>query len=163
MFDQTWKFADRENWSSGPWDIEHIDKAVWLDSNTGLDCMIHRNGSGSWCGYVGVKSGSSLHGVPYDDYYGSGIYLNAHGGITRTEGCSGMAPNGRGICHPADGDDHVWWIGFDCSHLSDANPADSIPYYGGAYRDQSYVIQEVTNLARQIDELSGTEKISCVS
>ncbi len=142
-----WAFSDRSDWKSGPWDLEPIDKKVWKDSKTGLDCMIHRNPMGAWCGYVGVPSGHKLFGKDcFDDLT---YEFFCHGGLTFSESCHGMNEDGSGICHPADDGDHVWWFGFDCSHLDDLTPIGSV--YGKAeYRTQAYVEKEVANLAAQL-------------
>lgn len=142
-----WTFRDRSEWESGPWDSEPIDKKVWKDSKTGLDCMIHRNHTGSWCGYVGVPSGHKLFGKEYNDELT--YHLSCHGGLTFTGSCYGMNEDGSGICHPADDGDHVWWFGFDCAHLHDRSPCNP-PYGGDKYRTQTYVEKEVADLASQL-------------
>ena len=151
MTTKTWAFVDRSEWSRGPWDQEGYDKLVWKDSNTGLDCMLHRNAMGAWCGYVGVPKQHPLFGVHYNDLYEHPQDLDAHGGITFTEGCHGMDENGRGICHPADNGNHVWWIGFDCSHSGDRTPYQGAYFSGdGTYRTQAYATSEVASLASQV-------------
>ena len=46
---------------SGPW-VDERDKAHWLDSPTGPDCLAVRNDLGAWCGYVGLPDPHPLHG-----------------------------------------------------------------------------------------------------
>ena len=147
---QSWTFRNRSDWGKGPWNDENIDKKVWVDKSTGLDCMIHRNHSGSWCGYAAVKPGHPLYGRDYNNYEDLIDLHEVHGGLTFSGGCHGMNEDGSGICHPADDGQHVWWFGFDCSHCFDLSP---INYGGGAdsdYRDESYVTEQVTLLAKLI-------------
>jgi hypothetical protein len=150
----TWKFLDRSNWSKGPWDNEPIDKAVWVDEVTGLDCMIHRGSGGAWCGYVGVSKEHKFFGEHYNEHYQD---LAVHGGLTFSDACHGVDEDGRGICHPADEGDHVWWFGFDCAHSFDIHPSQELQglrYSESEYRNKEYVISEVTDLAKQLAALS---------
>jgi hypothetical protein len=137
--------ADRSEWESGPWDREDDDKVVWVDQETDLDCMMKRNGSGAWCGYVGLPPEHPHHGVPYNDLYEDTDYHSVHGGLTYSDSCSG------GICHvPEEGRPaHVWWLGFDCSHYCDLAPK-SYGWGGGTYRTQEYVKKEVERLAKMV-------------
>jgi len=148
MEQREWTFIDRSEWPKGPWDDEKIDKKVWKDPETSLDCMIHRGSTGAWCGYVGVPKGHKFFGNNYDDHYD----LNCHGGLTFSDSCHGMDEEGRGICHPADEGEHVWWFGFDCAHSFDVIPG-YLSHYSSSddeYRDAQYVMEEVTNLAKQL-------------
>src|SRR5437868_461399 len=91
----------------GPWDNEP-DRLEWR--HAGLPCLMNRNRSGVWCGYVAVPPGHPFHGASYDD---ERTYdLPSHGGLTFSSTCSGE------ICHvPQPGEpDDVWWFGFDCNH-----------------------------------------------
>ena len=135
--------VDRSKWPEGPWDLEKEDKINWIDSETSLDCMLVRNHAGAWCGYVGLPPQHPHHGmnynvIPWDDY-------DVHGGLTFTSSCSGH------ICHvPEDGrPDNVWWLGFDTNHSGDKAPG--MPSFGRheVYRTKEYVVNEVTNLAKQ--------------
>ena len=70
---QTWtnKFhLNREGkpFPPGPWNQE-VDKAVWIDPRSDLDCMIHRNPMGALCGYVGVGPDHPWHGKNYTDHF----------------------------------------------------------------------------------------------
>lgn len=147
---QTWTFKDRSEWNQGLWDNEPEDKMVWKDLDTGLVCMLHRNQSGVWCGYVGVESSHPFYGIDYSDYETLSD-LSAHGGLTFSSGCSSMNEDGSGICHPTDGDDHVWWFGFDTNHLGDKAPHRTLGW-GGDYRTTEYVVGEVLDLAKQLKE-----------
>ena len=147
---QTWTFEDRSEWDQGPWDNEPEDKMVWKDSNTGVVCMLHRNRSGVWCGYVGVEPTHPFFGIEYSDYETLSD-LDAHGGLTFTSRCSSIEADGSGICHPTDDDDHVWWFGFDTNHHLDAAPYNRFGS-AGTYRTTEYVVTEVLDLAKQLKE-----------
>lgn len=113
----------------------------------GFPCIIHRNGSGAWCGYVGVPPDHPLHGVHYGDV---DLDFEVHGGLTYSEPCQGD------ICHkakPGEPDD-VYWFGFDCNHGFDYAPRQSFPNMvsESEYRDQAYVTAETTKLAAQLRE-----------
>lgn len=127
-------FMDRSEWLPGPWDKETIDKRVWKDSETSLDCMIHRGGCGQWCGYVGVPKGHRLYGVEVFSRVGGKILydLDCHGGVNFT-----FKKNA------------IWWFGFDCGHLRDVTPM-SKRTHGAEYRDLEYVSNEVAELAKQL-------------
>jgi hypothetical protein len=148
--------TDRSLWGRGPWDDEP-DRAVWVDEDTGLDCLVCRsNGLGSWCGYVGLPPGHPWYGLGYDD-----IPAQAHGGLTYSAPCDGDPESG--ICHvPAPGaPEHLYWIGFDCAHTGDFWPVmnfidrwlDPIRYQDltklATYRTLAYVQEETRQLARQ--------------
>ena len=72
--------------------------------------------------------------------------LNVHGGITFTGFCQENAEE-KGICHkPSEGEpNHIWWLGFDCSHSGDLSPAyTSFPeLYRGNYKNIFYVKQKI--------------------
>lgn len=139
--------VDKTGWKDGPW-MSEPDKEVWVDPETGLDCMIVRQHHGAWCGYVGVKEGHRYFDMDYskDDIDGK---VSVHGGLTYSARCNGH------ICHPADQNDSpTYWFGFDCAHLEDKCPAPEYDKmfmgYESVYKDINYVKQEVTNLARQL-------------
>lgn len=159
MSERTWNFVDKSNWKRGPWDAEP-DKVQWIDEATGLDCLVHRGGSGSLCGYVGVPPGHKFHGMGYDAVYqwdeeSESSFPEVHGGLTFADSCSTKErADGGGICHvpepgrPAD----VWWLGFDCAHCGDYCPKYDREDYpsDGAYRELEYVKREVRSLAAQL-------------
>lgn len=63
---ETWTTVDKESWGTGVWEHEP-DKAVWVDEETGLDCMIFRHpDAGHLCGYVGVPPDHPYHGIDYN-------------------------------------------------------------------------------------------------
>jgi hypothetical protein len=153
---KTYTFPERRPKISGPWDNEP-DKAQWIDEATGLDCLIVRNHFGGLCGYVGVQPGHEWHGVEY------GVPdVDVHGGLTFADLCQEGAEDGPGVCHiPEPGRPaNVWWLGFDCGHYMDIQPAmieEDFPYgdmWGlkPAYRTFEYVQQECAGLAKQVAE-----------
>lgn len=148
---------DRSLWGRGPWDDEP-DRVVWVDEETGLDCLVVRNRLGSWCGYVGLPPGHPWYGVGYDD-----VPAQVHGGLTYSAPCDDDPEDG--ICHvPAPGaQENLYWIGFDCNHAGDYWPmmeyidrlvaAESYRALRESvaltYRTLAYVQEETRQLARQ--------------
>ncbi len=142
----------------GEWDNEP-DKIQWLDEETGLDCLMHRNHSGTWCGYVGIAESHPLFGKDYDS-----VDVEVHGGLTYADVCQQTGDEAHGICHvPIEGrPEKMWWFGFDCAHGGDLMPVslairakygeDAHTWMGrpDVYRDRAYVENEVTKLARQL-------------
>lgn len=152
-----YKHPDRPDYGPGPWDMEP-DKAVWIDPDTGLDCMAVRNdeGSGAWCGYVGVPEGHPFFKMDYADIDD----INVHGGLTFSSVCHpSVKGEAYGICHvAAPGHSEVWWLGFDCSHWQDMCPGYKAMFSDGmrksTYRTWSYVQHEITSLAQQLAVLA---------
>ena len=150
MKNQEWYDVNKDTWPVGPWQDEP-DKIQWTDEATKLPCLIVRNGSGALCGYVGVDETHPYFQVHYD--YAD---VDAHGGLTY----SGLCQKHGKVCYKVeDGEnDKVWWLGFDCAHSCDYCPASA--QYGASdkdvtqYKDIYYVINEVTNLAKQLREVT---------
>jgi hypothetical protein len=144
---------DKSKWPRGPWDDEP-DKVQWQDEATGLPCMIRRSPiMGSWCGYVGVSPDHPAFGQDYNAIDDERI--SVHGGLAYAGGCTdGVSPE-ISICHVVEpGEpDHVWWLGFDCGHAFDHSPALSYVLPDAIYRDQSYIENEVRQLASQLAEI----------
>ncbi len=113
----SWSYGESEKWESGPWDGEP-DKVLWRDEATGLHCIARRGGIGAWCGYVAVEPGHPAHGLSSDQVHERLPDLSVHGGLTFAEGCHDTGEQDA-ICHPADDDKPVWWLGFDCAHSED--------------------------------------------
>ena len=125
---------DKTSWGDGPWQTES-DYHEWVDSKTGLDCRIRRNGSGALCGYVGLPKGHEFCGADYSEVpWGQ---VSVHGGLTYS---------GYG--------DLLWWLGFDCAHSEDYCPrlCRPEPAHGLVYRDFAYVKAEVEKMAQQLFE-----------
>lgn len=119
---KTYTFEERRPKIPGPW-MDEPDKAQWIDTVTGLDCLIVRNHMGGLCGYVGVQPGHKWHGKQYDEL---GEHPDVHGGLTFSEFCAEGegVEDGPYICHiPEPGrPENVWWLGFDCGHFNDLMP-----------------------------------------
>ena len=139
----------RKEWGDGPWTSEpdHLNFEAH-----GLPCMLNRTNMGNWCGYVAVPPGHPAHGKGYDD-----VDVHVHGGLTYAEACQGV------LCHvPKPGEpDNVWWLGFDCAHLGDLVPSMNRARTtflsgtrGEVYRDQAYVTEQTTQLAKQLAEMA---------
>lgn len=133
----------------GPWKGEP-DRVEFR--HAGLPCLLKRNDDmGTWCGYAAVPPGHPAHGKPYDD-----VPVQAHGGLTYADACSGS------ICHvPKPGEpDDVWWLGFDCCHGGDVVPMfvtmGMRSWFGRAekYRDVAYVRRETKRLAQQLARMA---------
>lgn len=150
--------VDKSTWGSGPWQDEP-DKKQWLDARTGLPCLIVRNihGSGALCGYVGVPRTHPLYEKGYDE-----ADIEVHGGLTYADRCQEVQNHCEGICHKApEGDDDIWWSGFDCAHYRDLSPLlrHTLSKYPGClpeidmgetYKTMAYVTAEVEKLALQL-------------
>lgn len=154
---------DKTTWGDGPW-LTEPDKIHWIDEATDLDCLMHRNGGGAWCGYVGVTEGHPAFGVDYDYVQ---PYPEVHGGLTYAAFCQDTTDPAKGVCHvPFDGrPEKVWWLGFDCAHSGDVVPAYEQHYRevspelaawraNDVYRDRAYVEAEVRTLAAQLKDMS---------
>lgn len=126
---------------------DHLDYEL-----EGFPCIIHRNGLGALCGYVGVPKGHPA----YEKHYGD-LAIDCHGGLTYAERCQGD------ICHP--GADDRWWIGFDCNHCGDFAPYMEenlrkltvfLDYgtSGRKYRNIDYVKNEIKEIVRQLKEMT---------
>ncbi len=158
----------------GPW-TEEPDRELFKAH--GFQCLINRNAMGAWCGYVGVPPGHPWHGKSYDD-----VEASVHGGLTYANECAGH------ICHVPEpeekcfqikvfgmilfrvvyytkGEEHLYWLGFDCSHAGDLTPGLvdvenrlglKLPGFkslqGEKYRNLAYVKAETKQLAKQAAE-----------
>lgn len=148
--------VDKTDWGPGPWQDEP-DKRQWQDEDTGLPCLIVRNGSGALCGYVGIAKGHPKFAKEYAD---EDVFpLEVHGGLTFSDFCADTEDVTRHVCHiPDKGEpDKVWWLGFDCSHHMDLSPKyaaiDNFPSFESeTYKDINYVTQQCKQLAAQLNE-----------
>lgn len=142
-----------ERWGEGPW----LDEPDWIEwREMGLQCLMRRTPLGTWCGYVGLPSWHPWHGCERGE-----IRAEIHGGVT--------------FAAPADAG--LWWVGFDCGHCFDVTPllckqlpgymtglADMVPdAFTPRYRDVSYVVREVNELARQCSEAGAERRCQIVA
>jgi len=96
-------------------------------SHLGLECEIHLQPNGHYCGYVGVDVGHPAHGLDEEELDEG---LTAHGGVTYSYLIS---------------DSDTWFFGFDCRHSGDgANSSQP------NWRDAAYVHGECMKLANQL-------------
>lgn len=143
-----WKI-DRAGWPAGPWDAEPEDRVEWR--HKGVPCLAVRQEAGAWCGYAAVPPSHPWYPPAERDPEAE---VSVHGGITFGDFCHEGGP----ICHVAlPGEpEKVYWLGFDCLHSSDENPADSEfrkkwpRPWKEEYRTLAYVKSEVERLADQI-------------
>lgn len=147
---------DKSGWGNGPWQDEP-DKKQWMDEATGYPCLIVRNRGGALCGYVGVPYGHPCFQADYNQ-----VDVDVHGGLTFADYCDPNADESRHICHKTDGDDRVWWLGFDCAHYGDISPAyEALHRELGlrlrdgyeTYKSFQYVTAQVRKLAEQLKAL----------
>lgn len=148
-----YRTVDKASWGEGPWQQEP-DKKQWQDEATGYPCLIVRNRGGALCGYVGVPEGHPCFEKDYEK-----VDADVHGGLTFADHCSPNGDESRHICHKTDGDDHVWWLGFDCAHSGDVSPAYEMRNreFGFSlgdgykrYKDFGYVTAQVRKLSEQL-------------
>lgn len=143
--------------AEGPWldEPDHVEYRITFSDLSGVvPAMLHRNGMGALCGYVGVPPGHPWRNtdVTFLDREGP----DCHGGVTYASLCQGE------LCHvPRPGESHeVFWLGFDCSHAGDLAPTDAArardnpPQHfwvcdDDVYRDRAYVEQQLVSMARQ--------------
>jgi hypothetical protein len=127
---------DKSAWPAGPWK-EEPDRVQW--QHAGYAClMVRHDRLGHWCGYVGVDAAHPAYGKEYND-----CDVEVHGGLTYAASC------GDSICHvPEPGmPEDVWWLGFDCAHLSDLSPAIVV----GEMAERRLLPDELAEKLRQIN------------
>ena len=162
--------VDKSRWLEGPWKSEP-DKEVWIDAETGLDCMIRRGGGGALCGYVGIPEGHPCFGL--DDRHEQVYELEVHGGINFASPCQ-EGPKEKVVCHTPESErpDTVWWLGFDCGHYCDFMPEHQhlLPPHlrsrfsvDGVYRDCDYVKQQCVQLAQQLAAMVEQKDVAAVA
>ncbi len=155
-----YRTVDKSSWPRGQWDTEP-DKKQWKDEATGLPCLIVRGGGGALCGYVGVGPDHPLYEKDESFAY-SLCDIDVHGGLTFSDHCADTDDESRHVCHkPEPGEpDHVWWLGFDCSHCHDIRPKDLNKWWAGpssggeSYKSIGYVELHVRRLASQLSAMA---------
>jgi hypothetical protein len=122
-----------------PW-LTEPNKLEWVDTATGLSCLIMRNAYMlNLCGYVKVPGISASNDS--EGFEG----LDVHGGVTFQ---GSLIDTGAGN-KLKEG----YWVGFDCAHSMDLVP--SMLRFGecyGTYRTIDYVKLECEKLAAGIKE-----------
>jgi|TARA_R100000049_G_C1957434_1_gene117840 hypothetical protein len=184
---QVYHNPERKPGEEGPWNDE-ADKVAWVDSGTGLGCIILRQKDGTLSGYVSVGLEHPLFGfdaaaVPL------GISSQVHGGITYGRECEVNRTERRAkgkprqerytVCHVTrtrwvqdyenvqttqDEFEHedLWWLGFDTNHVGDLVPNDR--YHtarrSDVYRDQAYVYENCVALAKRLKAVADRKAAS---
>jgi len=171
--EQVYVVKDHRPRVPGPWSEEPIDKLAWRDAETGLDCILLRQPSGVWGGYVAVAPGHPLYGYREDAIPGA-ANLDPHGGVDYAQQCSRAGPEETQVCHvrsyghtgPTAADqamDHAWWFGFAADKPGDLVPGSSKPVLareeGETYRTIDYMYSETTRLACQLKDMDGSASI----
>lgn len=165
--EQAFVIPDHRPMRPGPWSHEPIDKLAWRDAATNLDCILLRQPSGVWAGYVAVLPGHPLHGFNTDALPPS-AGLSPHGGIDYAEACSREDPEELQVCHvhvharsePSAANtahEDAWWFGFAADKPGDLVPEGVRPILaieeGETYRTIDYMYGETVKLARQLHEI----------
>ena len=170
--DQFFTNTDRKPRGPGPW-REEADKLAWQDPETGFHCIILRLRDGSLSGYVAVPVSHPLYGFNHDAIP-SGVDIVAHGGLSYSEPCNERGPEQVRVCHTSivptgkhAEPDQDWWFGFSCNHKEDLVP-NSDPSFlrdeeGRTYRDEAFVFQECTHLAKQLAAIGTEQRVGDVS
>lgn len=141
-----WTFIDKATWKEGPWKQEP-DRIEWIDTSTGLFCLILRKPSGALSGYVGVPSGHPFFLSPH---HLLGLWV--HRGLSYSNVSRGHEATGIRFTSDSETTGSIWWFGFSCDYEDDLCPARSAPR--GYYRDIEYVTQEISSLIAQIKQRS---------
>lgn len=96
-------------------------KRVYLEElfdYKGHKCACVFNAGGFRCGYVAVDDTHPYYKMDYTDDGPNEIMC--HWGLT-------YSGNGK---HFYEGDDNLWWFGFDCGHCEDGTEFDTAMKYG---------------------------------
>jgi hypothetical protein len=176
LADVAFRVGERHPEGNGPWKME-ADKIAWRDRETGMDCIIRRAAVGGYlCGYVAVPSGHPVFGFEGDALAALGI--RPHGGVDHASPCEELEPEAVSVCHVRERDpairrnsaraaaagvdrqhDDAWWFGFSCDKPGDLQPTrpDAPASVRGShvglksvYRDETYVLAHVIDLAAQL-------------
>lgn len=151
MQTKTSTLIDKSKWGDGPWQQEP-DAVFWQDPATDLPCLIARGDyTGALCGYVGVPEGHPLYGK--ERFSKELKALDAHGGINFAACIKKTDFLGW------DKYERYWFIGFDCAHAWDYNPAQEallkeiMPSWDDLFRD-SKIYRDIAYVTQLVDELA---------
>ena len=115
---------------------------VYAMKIAGFFCMIRRNHSGAFCGYIAIPQSKGFEALDLGRLQNA---LSCHGGITYADSDS---PVGDELnCGYAVS----MWLGFDCAHSGDQVPISGMVGSSGTYRNVTYVIQQLHDLVVQIE------------
>ena len=110
IFSDSSKYMKNSEWGEGEWLNEPDMFAIVDFKHKNYNCILTRNITGSWCGYVEI---------PIDSKYATKIEqdkLNIHGGLTWS---SKRLPL---TIQLSSDHSNSYWLGFDCSHFCDHSP-----------------------------------------
>lgn len=186
--EQVFYHFDSRKDGNGEW-LGEADKVAWHDGASGYECIMLRDRDGGFLsGYVGVPRDHPLWGWEHKAL-SPDLGIEVHGGLTYSEMCEdgpspapSIAAEARRICHvPRRSpryeplkhatdyraeDPHAWWFGFACNHLYDIVPGDHqrdrrfmSAETGAEYRDDTYVVREILNLARQLRAIADGDPV----
>jgi len=141
----------RSNWEINVPEIkDEPDFYAW--KNNHLSCVVLRRiPSGNLNGYVVIPNNHPLYG-------NDGESLFAHGGVTLSKAGENWKGGELNLSHIIN--DDSWVFGFDTMHSGDLDPIYAnkanhsyIRNTRSVYRNFTYVLKEVTELAEQIDNI----------
>jgi hypothetical protein len=168
--------------------LGEADKVAWRDAATGYECIMLREPNGGYLGgYVGIPKSHPLYGFEHEAVPAD-IGIEVHGGLSYSRICNeGPSPKrsfvlteSRRICHTYEvhykqatqagdyrvEDAHAWWFGFDCNHVYDRGPEEKDGRGGylsaetaATYRDDTYVMREILNLAAQLKAIADGDPV----
>ena len=171
---QQFYVPSRQPKHEGPWQDEP-DKLGWVDSATGLSCLILRARNGTLSGYVAVNTEHPLFGFDYRAVPAD-LGIQPHGGLNYSAACDEEADERVSVCHitkpPRERvrqprgeqerptfNEEQWWFGFACDKSYDLRPGcyqDHMSAENGqTYRGEDYVFTQCTNLALQLAAAGG--------
>ena len=166
---------DRHPIADGPW-MEEADKVAWTDPATAYPCIIRREQPGGHlAGFVAIPTTHPLYG--HDASVLATLGIRPHGGAGYADECMTEDPEETSVCHvrvlnldPAGRSggrhDDAWWFGFSCNTSFDIQPisheiepaAISVGLER-EYRDESYVMAHVIDLAAQLEAVARGEDV----
>lgn len=136
-------YIPKSEWGQGEWQNEP-DLYEFIYNGYNCFCiriMFH----GAWCGYLEIPK-DNLDQIDYEN-------IECHGGITWSES----------YLTNKEANEHFFYVGFDCSHGNDIQPAmnkyliDTMPLdlFNRLYGEDSFFKREYRNLEYVIGELKG--------
>jgi hypothetical protein len=89
-----------------------------LSTDDGYALLALVNGTGAWCGYLGLPDGHRWHGLDYTQVRD----VSVHGGLTYSNAEAPWSVIDE-LALSAEPRIPSWWLGFDCAHSGDHVPA----------------------------------------
>ena len=145
--DNFWEIP-KAQWGDGPW-LDEPDNHEFVQQ--GFQCILKRNHSGAWCGYVLLPPDHPWYGIDTES-----LTVDCYGGVTWAE--KDLPASNKYTDIRAD----HWVIGFDCTHAFDYAPHHEAvlnqiipsrsfrPQLPSArYRDLNFATEETIKIANQ--------------